>query len=612
MTKFLIARVFRSTLVQLETRLVQKGIHILTSRAVPPFVQFFLNKGGKFIVDSNEWSYPAIRKNLFDLQRSLNIKCFFDCKEPRPRASLLQKCSLKSKWEPPENQDVKRYIQATLNEIHEVKRRSKLSNIGRLDRLALRWIRDHPELCIVDCDKNVGDAIVDRDFAHHECNRLLTEGFQQISDDTYRTAAQCAKHAIDSLFFEAAEKNVVPKPVYKFVVHRFRDSSPGEFRLRLKLHKTPVVGRPIGNLTQSFLQPLAVFVNEGLTPIMKACQDVVESSYHFMKAVRGTVIPEGFTVLTSDVRNLYPMIPNSGGDDMSPRALLPVLSRRIRSWYRDRPSFGTLLISSIECLIRGQHISFQKVVYKNKSGIITGLACACTMANIYMSELDEFVRENFSDNIVFFKRLIDDAIYCIDKAQAPRFQTLLGSFHENIQWEHDDVEKEHVTFLDLELSIEQTGDERRLCWKMHRKPQSIYQYIPLSSGHPPSMFSSFVQGELQRIHMTNLVENDRAKHRNFFVKRLAERGYPRNWIASQLRKHHLKHKPATTRVFSPSAPANKPVFIRMIFDRSLNPKQVTGLLNKHRHKLPFNCSIRIAWCCQRSIFRRLYSLNWRR
>ena len=447
MTKFLIARVFRSTLVQLETRLVQKGIHILTSRAVPPFVQFFLNKGGKFIVDSNEWSYPAIRKNLFDLQRSLNIKCFFNCKEPRPRASLLQKCSLKSKWEPPENQDVKRYIQATLNEIHEVKRRSKLSNIGRLDRLALRWIRDRPELCIVDCDKNVGDAIVDRDFVHHECNRLLTEGFQQISDDTYRTAAQCAKHAIDSLFFEAAEKNVVPKPVYKFVVHRFRDSSPGEFRLRLKLHKTPVVGRPIGNLTQSFLQPLAVFVNEGLTPIMKACQDVVESSYHFMKAVRGTVIPEGFTVLTSDVRNLYPMIPNSGGDDMSPRALLPVLSRRIRSWYRDRPSFGTLLISSIECLIRGQHISFQKVVYKNKSGIITGLACACTMANIYMSELDEFVRKNFSDNIVFFKRLIDDAIYCIDKAQAPRFQTLLGSFHENIQWEHDDVEKEHVTFF---------------------------------------------------------------------------------------------------------------------------------------------------------------------
>ena len=127
---------------------------------------------------------------------------------------------------------------------------------------------------------------------------------------------------------------------------------------------------------------------------MKGCQDVVESSYHFMTAVKGTVIPNNVTVLTSDVKNLYPIIPNSGGADTSPRALIPVLTGRIRS-CADRPSFGTLLISS-KCLILGQRNSFQDVIYKNKSGIIMGLACAVAMANIYMSEVDLFVRQIFT------------------------------------------------------------------------------------------------------------------------------------------------------------------------------------------------------------------------
>ena len=108
------------------------------------------------------------------------------------------------------------------------------------------------------------------------------------------------------------------------------------------------------------------------------------------------------------------------------------------------------------------------------------------------------------------------------------------------------------------------------------------------------MFCSFVQGELQRIQATNMAEPDRETQRLFFVHRLAEQGYPKQWVSSQLQKHFLKQKPVTTRVFVPEAPAGKPVFVKLIFDRSFCPKQVARLFNRHRHKLPFQCSIRIA------------------
>ena len=77
-----------------------------------------------------------------------------------------------------------------------------------------------------------------------------------------------------------------------------------------------------------------------------------------------------------------------------------------------------------------------------------------------------------------YKRLIDDAIYCLSRQHARQFQQLLASFQANIQLDQNEVYETKAMLLNLE---------------------SIFQYVPPSSAHPPCMFKSFVQGELQRI-----------------------------------------------------------------------------------------------------------------
>ena len=98
-----------------------------------------------------------------------------------------------------------------MEDLHKLQRRNKSSNLGRLDRLALRWIREHPEVCVVDCDNNAGDAIADHDFVHNECHRLLDEGFEQISTEQYKSNTQDVKLAVDCLFFNAVTSQVCPK-----------------------------------------------------------------------------------------------------------------------------------------------------------------------------------------------------------------------------------------------------------------------------------------------------------------------------------------------------------------------------------------------------------------
>ena len=201
---------------------------------------------------------------------------------------------------------------------------------------------------------------------------------------------------------------------------------------------------------------------------------------------------------------------------------------------------------------------------------------------------------------------------CVAQKKAQEFQATLDSCHTNIRWGHDPSSTQHGVFLDLELSLERNGDHNKLEWKMHRKPQSIFQYIPLSS--PKFMFSSVVQGELQRIGGLNQRAEDRQRQQKFFINKLAERGYPRRWLSAQLHKHTLKNKVVTTQAFARRSSGSR-AFLKLQFDRSYSCIQISRFLNRHVSRLRKSLNIdvvQVAWCCQRNMFRLLYRYNWGR
>eukprot|EP00933_Yihiella_yeosuensis_P027100 TRINITY_DN21028_c0_g1_i1.p1 TRINITY_DN21028_c0_g1~~TRINITY_DN21028_c0_g1_i1.p1 ORF type:complete len:361 (-),score=22.74 TRINITY_DN21028_c0_g1_i1:232-1314(-) len=352
-----------------------------------------------------------------------------------------------------------------------------------------------------------------------------------------------------------------------------------------------------------------------LTPIMKSMSTVIESSKQLLGHIKHYRVPHDYVLLTSDVNNLYPQIPNQGGNDKSYNALIPTLTRRIRSHYSSKSSIASLVIECIAILIKGQHITYNQQHYGNSSGIITGLSAAVTMANIYLYDVDEIVTTDYQSHVAFYYRLVDDALYCVSRAVARQFQTALDSHHEDIQWSHDDpLTTTTAVFLDFNLTLRVAGDSQVIDYSMHRKPQNLYLYIPFASAHPPAVFTSFVQGELNRIDHTNKFTTDVSKHVDVFVRCLLARGYPKQWVQQQISKHLNKSKPTTSNAFAHLTTKTRKHFIKMTFDGSFQTRSLKRLLTRHAIRLSnaFQHSVHvgIAWKVQTNLFRKLYRHNW--
>jgi hypothetical protein len=74
----------------------------------------------------------------------------------------------------------------------------------------------------------------------------------------------------------------------------------GTFRIRIKLHKDPVVGRPILNLGKSWLAPAAAFLVETLKPAASSLSYVVQSSVEILDLLPGLRVTKS-TCLATDL-----------------------------------------------------------------------------------------------------------------------------------------------------------------------------------------------------------------------------------------------------------------------------------------------------------------------
>ena len=162
-------------------------------------------------------------------------------------------------------------------------------------------------------------------------------------------------------------------------------------------------------------------------------------------------------------------------------------------------------------------------LYKQISGLTTGLSASSTIANIYLAEgFDKYILESLPLN--FYSRYIDDGVGVLDldKFGGDIFE-ILNSWHSSIRIPRKDlVVGREVNFLDLHFYV---ADGGRVAFRTFRKPQAIFDYIPPKSAHDRNIFRGLVAGECTRLLVTNTFERDYTAQLAFFRGRLARRGH---------------------------------------------------------------------------------------
>ena len=237
-----------------------KSVFIFTNRCLPPGTHSLLNLGLKFCIRANrptnklDQSFKQFTRNARIQHWLLNLsdeqKQAMEDGDDTPFNSKLY---LQNPWwDPPEaSEEVEAAIanfQATLTakqRVYQIK--SLKPNLTRLQLSALRALKNHDHLIVVEADKNMGVAIFDRDtFIKQVLDEHLGNAvtYQNITNNV-----QEATHDVGYLLNKFIENHgsKLPKKVITFMLRSFDTYGDkiAPFRATAKVHKNPVKLRPV-------------------------------------------------------------------------------------------------------------------------------------------------------------------------------------------------------------------------------------------------------------------------------------------------------------------------------------------------------------------------------
>ena len=612
----MVAKIARKQLVEVFTSVAPQSVHVFLPSdfelQIPHFVLSFFAKGCKCIPDMHHSHIADIYGSLPALERQLHLIAYFKFNDAHGEARVPSRCRLPSTWVPPGDPNVDVFMRRLRTVLLHYQPRRQVRNLLPSDRKAIKLLNKHRNrIAVCDTDKNLGDAMFSRTWVHAASMSLLHESFDEISYEDYHaqsnTQRQNVLHLVDHY---SVAKNAVSKTEANYVCSRLHLATPGNFRIRPKIHKLPTLkARPVVNLRQHWAQPLAVFITEKLTPVMSCCKFVIFNADQVSSSIGGRVFKSRRKLWCVDVVNLYPCIPHN----RILEKLSPILLRCLQ-----RP-LAEFLLKAIELLLANQDAEYNGIIYKNKLGIATGLACGVQIANIFLSDCDQHVVARLwgslglsDSDLEYFGRFVDDALV-IGDADIPDSDILeaFNSWLPEIHWEITGS-GDSLAYLDLRLSLANGF----VNFELFRKPLHIYQYIPYGSAHPSRTFQSLVTGESLRILRRCREGHTANKELQFFKHKLLRRGLPVERV--------LTHQSRARVLFSRGRPGEKSgvrkAFLKLEACSSLSLARIHAALSRAcglpaagRGELRGPRDIPVATCLhvQRNIFRLTYASAWR-
>lgn len=136
-------------------------------------------------------------------------------------------------------------------------------------------------------------------------------------------------------------------------------------------------------------------------------------------------------------------------------------------------------------ILKCNTFSFNGKLYQQINGIAMGTPIAPTLANIFMSDVEEFLETQVFKPLVY-KRYIDDIfmIWTHGQQKLDTFYANYNAFHPNVKFDITSSATE-IDYLDLTIFVPNNfNTTRTLATRTHIKPTNTFQYIHFTSHHP--------------------------------------------------------------------------------------------------------------------------------
>ena len=541
------------------------AFHDLTTNVKPPWnLRSLLGLGLKFIPTPSEptkWKdLERADATLPRLKRSIRLRCFFSNKPPLTSTDASSdynpRLYSRSSWEP-KKWAIPYQLTRRLTSFEEALRprysqpKKIRSNLLPHQRYALMSLRNRPDLLVVQCDKNLGPAVIER-------SQYIRMAFRDHLQDatTYRCLSPESALEYKTLLEDklrewlANHKAVISKNEMRFLKNlasKCADPFP-YFYLTMKVHKSPLKSRPIVSCSGSLLHGIGLWLDDQLQVVAQSLPSYVKSSFDVKQQVTGLHLPHNARLFTADAVSMYTNIPTS--------TALREIKRYLLDNSHQFPKLNVAAVTqALELIMTHNVVQFGDTHWLQLSGTAMGTPPAPAYATIFYGIHEATILERFAAigparRLGYYRRYIDDILGIWIPHPSPRrnerdwlaFQELLNEFH--LTWEVSPLATE-VNFLDITLTLH----EQRIKTNLFQKPLNLYLFIPPKSAHPPGVLPGLISGTIYRIHMLCSEPPDIKHHLQTFWNRLLARGYTKEQLLLPFQRginRALQHVTQTT------------------------------------------------------------------
>jgi len=497
----------------------------LPTTNIPSNIKSLLGLGLKFIPSpklSTSWKRFE-NTSWIRLKRDLAIRCYFASNSFENDPDYNPRMHWKSTWNPPtENRSTFFHVASLRVHLKKLfKRRKKCPpNLLPHQQRTLNNLRAQNDLLIVNCDKNLGPAIIEKNrytTAALEDHLLDNSTYLFIRPEEREVHTLRLKYLLREWLFKF--KSYLNKNEIKFLrksLEENKDPLP-QFYLTYKVHKKPLSTRPIVSCSGSILHPLGIWVDNILQTIAKRQKSYFKSSFTLLTEFNNMDdLPHNARLFTADAVSMYTNIPTTKALHLIKKYL-----QDNEEIYSDIPTKA--LMSALTIIMTNNIFDFGNTTWLQIKGTAMGTPPAPPYATIYYAIHEITFLSEFNE-LIFYRRFIDDVFGIWIPSSNHRwtqFQIVMNSF--DLEWEFSKLSTK-VNFMDLTIHI----DNHRLSTTLFEKDLNLYLYLPPHSSHPPGLITGMVMGGIYRIHTLCSDSNDRFTRYKSFYRRLLARGWKKD------------------------------------------------------------------------------------
>lgn len=519
----------------IETQIANLNINNYSSRTFTPKEILTLGYGLKFS-PTPKHNFSQLRIELENLFRKIRISEYFKKISLSNSTPLeLLKFKLKNnKWEVPLHErnpameKIFKEVQGFLKYRKNIESRIKIKrNFNNDEYQILQNILKDNSIVVTSSDKNLGLSIVDRSWYNNEIQR-------QLSDSSTYVKKEPNLPEIRNLLREVFKERTGQSKIIleKYLFSKAANPKAPMFYVIPKIHKSPLLGRPIVPSHSWITSPASEILDFILRSAIHACPFVLNDSRDLVIELDKLKITQNFLLVTADFTSLYT---NINLDDLR-RSIVAFLNIDARNDFvldSSNPLSQPVVIAArlMDIVLKNNYFKDpENSWYHQIKGIAMGTSAAPSLANIYLHKLESKVIARSKVKPLFYKRYIDDLMMlwpATEEAELNNFLNLFTEIAPSITFSSVVVDSTSINFLDLVIfKGERFISKNILDIKVHQKELNKYLYIPFNSFHSHSLKKGFIKAELIRYIRNSSSFENYVAIRNLFFERLRARGYP--------------------------------------------------------------------------------------